>query len=347
MHGEGSGPSPRHGLVSLVAREAGVSPATVSKVVHKRAGVGAKTRGRIEKILTSHGFVRPEDSHGKQIYVIFRDLAGPYTLEVARGVVDAAAANGVECVIGTISRRPIGGWLDVAQATGAIGVIIVISMLIEHDQQHAIEGNVPVVLLDPLNEPDSRIPSVGVTNWGGARTAVEHLTSLGHRRIGMVAGRPSSPAGAARLHGFKAALSEAGIAEDPTLIRSSDFDYTEGVRAARSLLKLQSPPTAIFAASDSQALGVLEAARQLNVAVPGQLSVVSFDDTAVAATSSPPLTAVRQPFEALGRVATQTLLETAAGQRPEVERVELATTLTVRQSTARWKASSTSDTAEQ
>jgi len=326
--------SRRHGLMTVVAREAGVSVPTVSKVVNKKPGVGPDTRERIEVLLSAHGFLRPEDARPQQVYVIFRDLAGPYTLEVARGVVDAASAVGIDCVTGTTSARPVGAWLDAAESAGAVGVILVISMLTESDQRRVMSGGVPVVLLDPLNEPDHRIPSIGVTNWRGARAAVEHLLALGHTRIGMVAGRPSSPAGAARLHGFRAALSEAGLPDDASLIKATDFDYSEGVRAACTLLSLPEPPTAIFAASDSQALGVLEAARREGFAVPGQLSVVSFDDTAVAATASPPLTAVRQPFEELGRVATRTLLDVAAGHQPTVTRMELATALTVRESTA-------------
>jgi len=327
-------PTRRHGIVTVVAKEAGVSVSTVSKVVNQRPGVGPETRDRVEGLLATHGFRRPEDTRPQQVYVVFRDLIGPYTLEVARGVVDAVSAAGVECVTGTTSTRPVGAWLDAAERSGALGVILVISMLTDADQRRVMSGGVPVVLLDPLNEPDSRIPSVGVTNWRGARAAVEHLVSLGHTRIGMVAGRPSSPAGGARLHGYRSALAEAGVDEDPALVRGTDFDYTEGMRAACSLLRLQHPPTAVFAASDSQALGVLEAARLVGVAVPRELSVISFDDTAVAATASPPLTAVRQPFEELGRVATRTLLDVAAGREPVLTRMELATTVTLRESTA-------------
>ena len=129
-------------------------------------------------------------------------------------------------------------------------------------------------------------------------------------------------------------MAESGIPYDPGLVRSTDFDYGEGLRAARSLLGRSEGPTALFAASDVQAFGALEAARQLGIAVPGRLSVMSFDDTLVAAMASPPLSAVRQPFQELGREATRVLLHLADGKPPATARRELATELIVRMSTA-------------
>jgi LacI family transcriptional regulator/LacI family xylobiose transport system transcriptional regulator len=219
-------------------------------------------------------------------------------------------------------------------ALGAAGVVIVISTLAEPEQRRILEQRLPVVLVDPLNAPSAGIPSVGVANWHGATTAVQHLIDLGHRRIGMLAGRSSSLAGSARLHGYRAVLAETGIAFEPALVRSTDFDFGEALRAACILLDQPGRPTALFAASDVQALGVLEAARRLRISVPRQLSVVSFDDTLVAAMASPPLTAVRQPFGALGQEATHVLLNLADGKSPATARKELATELVVRRSTA-------------
>ena len=237
----------------------------------------------------------------RQIIAVFRDLSGPYTLEVVRGIVDAAGELGIDVVTGTTGRRSIAQWLEECVALGAAGLVIVISMLSEDDQRRIVEQKLPVVLVDPLSAPTSDIPSIGVTNWSGAREAVQHLIGLGHTRIGMVAGRSHSLAGSARLHGYRAALEEAGIGYDPALVRSTDFDYDEALAATLHLLRAGRPPTALFAASDAQALGVLEAARQHGLRVPDDLAVMSFDDTLVAAMASPPLSAVRQPFEELGR----------------------------------------------
>lgn len=326
----------RHGLISEVARAAQVSVSTVSKVVHGRRDVGDATRARVEALLAEHGYARAGSAPGgtRQILTVLRDLDGPYTQEVARGIVNGAAEVDAQAVIGMTNRQPIAGWLDDCGAMGALGMILVISMLAERDQQRILRQHIPVVLLDPLSEPVIEIPSIGVTNWQGGRTAVEHLLELGHRRIGMLAGRPHSVAGSARLHGYHAALAEGGVPVDPALIKSSDFDFDQAVAAAGELLALPEPPTAIFAASDAQALGALEAARRAGRRVPADLSVVSFDDTAVASMASPPLTAVRQPFEDMGRVAVRTLVQLADGRAPATPRMELATRLIVRESTA-------------
>ena len=327
----------QYGLLTSIATEAGVSLSTVSKVVHRRRDVGARTRERVEELLARHGFVRPwerDPATPRQIIAVFRDLSGPYTLEVVRGIVDAAGALGIDVVTGTTSRRSISGWLEQCVALGAAGIVIVISMLSEEDQRRIVEQRLPVVLIDPLSAPSEDIPSIGVTNWSGAREAVQHLLELGHTRIGMVAGRSHSLAGAARVHGYRAALEEAGIAYDPAIVRSTDFDYAEALATAGQILRADDPPTAVFAASDAQALGVLEAARQQGLAVPDDLAVMSFDDTLVAAMACPPLSAVRQPFEELGREATRVLLELAQGRQPVSPRIELATELVLRTSTS-------------
>ncbi|RSM45376.1 LacI family transcriptional regulator [Actinoplanes sp. ATCC 53533] len=326
----------KHGLLTSIAREAGVSVATVSKVVHGKPDVGPATRQRIEALLEEYGAGRetPEAAPARRIYAVFRDLDSPYTLEVVRGVVDAGSQAGFEVVIGTTMHRSIAQWLDACSDPGVLGMILIISMMAEHDQKRVLSKHVPVVLIDPLSQPLPGVPSVGVTDWHGAHDAVGHLLELGHRRIGIIAGRPHSPAGGARLHGYRAALHNAGIEYDTALVRSTDFDYGESVTATTELLTLPERPTAIFATSDAQALGTLEAARALRISVPDDLSVVSFDDTSAAATASPPLTAVRQPYDELGQIATSLLVDMSNGKSPVVDRFELATAFTLRSSTA-------------
>ena len=327
----------QYGLLAAVAAQAGVSSATVSKVVHRRRDVAAGTRARVEELLAQHGYVRPWEAtttRPRQILAVFRDLVSSYTLEITRGIVDAGAEFGVDVVVGTTASKSVSSWLEESVALGAEGLIIVISMLTEAEQARIVDQHLPVVLIDPLHAPVRPIPSIGVTNWNGAREAVQHLLELGHTRIGMVAGRSHSLAGAARLHGYRAALEEAGIAFDLSVVRSTDFDYTEGLQATLRILDADPRPTAIFAASDSQALGVVEAARQRGLRVPADLSVMSFDDTLVAQMASPPLSAVRQPFPELGREAMRILLELAEGRQPSTVRIELATSLIQRDSTA-------------
>lgn len=328
----------QYGMLTGIAAEAGVSLSTVSKVVHQRRDVSSSTRDRVEELLARHGYVRPWDREAtmpRQMVAVFRDLSGPYTLEVVRGIVDAAGLVGVDVVTGTTSMRSIAHWLKECTALGALGLIVVISMLTEEDQRHIVDQKLPVVLVDPLSTPALEdIPCIGVTNWSGAKDAVQHLLEIGHTRIGMIAGRSHSPAGSARLHGYRAALEEAGIAFDPAIVRATDFDFDEGRSAALHILRAPVRPTALFAASDAQAMGVLEAARECGLSVPRDLAVMSFDDTLVAAMACPPLSAVRQPFEELGHEATRVLIQLAEGRPPASSRIELATQLVLRTSTA-------------
>ncbi len=327
-------PTPRrgqYGLLSEVARAAGVSAGTVSKVVHGKRDVGAETRRRVQDLLDARGYVRP-DARRTHAYVVFRDLSSPFTHEMLRHLVEAAEAQQVDVVVGTTQRHPVGHWLEVSSEPASLGLILVISLMSDLDQERVRREQAPVVLLDPLAEPMPAITSLGVTNWQGGRDAVNHLLDLGHTRIGVICGRPHSLAGSARVHGYRAALREAGVQQDPALIVATDFDYDEAVEACLGLLRQPRPPTAIFTTSDAQALGALEAARQLGRSVPRDLSVVSFDDTYAAATACPPLTAIRQPYAELGRAAIGALMDRARGEVVPA-RLELATTLTIRRST--------------
>jgi LacI family transcriptional regulator len=181
--------------------------------------------------------------------------------------------------------------------------------------------------------PSMDVPTIGATNWAGGLSATEHLLSLGHRRIGFIAGPKRLLCSRARLDGYRAGLEAADVPMTDDLIRQGDFYHESGFEGARALLDLVTPPTAIFAASDQMAFGVYEAVRQRGLLVPGDVSVVGFDDLPESQWSSPPLTTVRQPLAEMGMVAARTVLRLAAGEQIEVPRVELATSLVVRDST--------------
>jgi LacI family transcriptional regulator len=167
----------------------------------------------------------------------------------------------------------------------------------------------------------------------GAKQATEHLLALGHRRIGAIAGMQGWYATEERLAGFRAALSAAGILLDPELVVYSDWRIPRGTAAARELLSLPDPPTAIFGFNDNVAIGALHAARKRGLSVPDDLSVVGFDDTELAVIVTPQLTSVRQPLAEMGRMGVSLLIRILEGQRVDALRVELATKLVVREST--------------
>ncbi len=185
-----------------------------------------------------------------------------------------------------------------------------------------------------MNLPDPALPSVGATNWAGGIAATEHLLGAGHRRIGAITGPQGYICSRARADGYRSALEQAGLPIDPALLRHGDFQHEGGFRRGGELLDLADPPTAIFAGSDQQALGVYEAARQRGLRVPQDLSVVGFDDLPAARWVSPPLTTVRQPLADMGRVAAEMLGDLIAGTPLRSQRVELSTELVIRDSTA-------------
>jgi LacI family transcriptional regulator len=189
-------------------------------------------------------------------------------------------------------------------------------------------------VVDPAGVPDLAVPTIGATNWAGGLSATEHLIRLGHRRIGFVAGRSELWCSRARLDGYRAGLETAGHTVDPELVVQGEFDYESGFRAGERLCELAEPPTAVFAASDQMALGVYEALRRRGLRVPEEVSVIGFDDLPEAHWSSPPLTTVRQPMAEMGRLAVRTLQRLVRGEVIESPRIELATELVVRDSTA-------------
>ncbi|WP_433171513.1 LacI family DNA-binding transcriptional regulator [Actinoallomurus sp. CA-150999] len=333
---------PARATLTAIAEEAGVSVATVSKVVNGRPDIGAATRARVERLLVEHGYIARTPSGGgaqappvPAINLTFDALHNPNNLVITNGVVRAAEEAGVDVVVGVVPDDPLGAaWVRRVAAAGRLGMILVTSEFTPQQRAHFDRADVPVVLIDPMNVPDESVPSIGATNFAGGMTATEHLLSLGHRRIAMIEGRPDAVCSKARVHGYRAALGSAGITPDPALIRPGDFTFKSGHLAAQELFALPEPPTAVFAANDAQAFGVIEAARVRGLRVPQDVSVVGFDDNDAAGTSAPPLTTVRQPFAAIGRAALQTLLQLVAGKSITSHRVELATQLVVRESTA-------------
>ncbi|MFG1604333.1 LacI family DNA-binding transcriptional regulator [Actinoplanes sp. NPDC049265] len=329
-------PAPRVTL-NGIARLAGVSVATVSRVLNGQGNVSAATRARVRHLLDEHGYQarasrRPESTG--LIQVIFPGIDTGWEIEQLRGMESAAHDAGVGLAVAALGPGPaddLRRWVSTGRIDGVIlaatsGAGPLAAMLDSLD--------IPVVALDPGTRAGAELPSIGAANWSGAFQVTRHLTALGHRRIGMVTGWNGLLCSRARLDGFRAALDGAGIEDDPGLIVRGDFSYEAGFAAAQGLLALDRPPTAIVASSDNIARGVIEAARRRGIAVPDELSVTGFDDIPSARWSSPPLTTVRQPLQDMGHLATGTVLRLARGKPLDTPTVELSTQLIIRESTA-------------
>ncbi|MGY1697764.1 MULTISPECIES: LacI family DNA-binding transcriptional regulator [unclassified Geodermatophilus] len=325
--------------IAAIAAEAGVSLPTVSRVLNGRSDVAPHTRERVEQLLREHGYqrrgARPRE-RARLVDLVFNDLDSPWAVEIIRGVEDAAHAEGVGTVVTAIHRRASATrvWLENLAARASDGAILVTSELDPALRSELQELQVPAVVVDPAGVPSLDVPTIGATDWAGGLSATDHLTGLGHRRIGFVGGPAPLWSSRARLDGYRAGLGAAGVAVDPALVLEGDFGYRSGSECADRLLRLAERPTAVFAANDQMALGVYEAARRRGLRVPEDLSVVGFDDLPQAQWSSPPLTTVHQPLAQMGMLAARTVLRLVQGEPVEGPRIELATRLVVRDSTA-------------
>jgi LacI family transcriptional regulator len=318
-----------------VAAAAGVSIPTVSKVLNGRADVAPRTRERVEGLIAEFGYVRTaarRPPSARLIDLVFSEFS-EWATEIVRGAEEAALAVGsriaVSAVRGNIAEHQ--WWMSVS-AGRTDGVVLVLTELSREHRDRLAALHVPVVVIDPIGVPDPRVPTIGAANWAGGVRATEYLLELGHRRIGTITGRPSVLCSRARLDGYRSALERANIAVDPALVAAGDFHYESALAAASRMLEGPDRPTAIFAASDLQAMGVYEAARRKGLRIPEDLSVIGFDDVPMAAWASPPLTTLRQPLAQMAALAVRSVL--APFRTTFSERVELATTLVVRASTA-------------
>lgn len=334
--------------LASVAASAGVSIATVSKVLNGRADVGAETRARVQTLLQQHDYVeRRAESAGhalaKQptVELVFHGRLSSYSLEILQGVVEAATEVGAAVAVSVRPRRQrvegvkrTAAWVRQLAEAGREAVIDVVDDVRQGDLATLSQGRLPLVVIDPLNLPRRQVTSVGATNFAGGLAATQHLLTCGHRRIAYLGADLTSAYNQARMHGYRAALEAAGVEIPDGYVRSGSTHYDDGVAGGAVLLDLPQRPTAVFAATDETAAGVIEAARARGLRVPGDLSVVGFDDTEAARLLSPPLTTVRQPLREMGRVALRAALSLAAGEKLDSHHVELATQLVVRSSTA-------------
>ena len=332
-------PSPRRATIADVAAASGVGVGTVSRVINGAPNVREGTRTSVLKVIEQLGY-RPSHlaaslSRGtaRTMAIVVPHLTRPSVvmrLAGALAVLDEQGYDTVVCNVDTPQQRDhhLAALTKRHRADG----VMVVSLRLSRQQLESFQrAGVPLVTVGVLAPG---VPQTITDDVMGGRLATGHLLALGHRRIGFVGGLVDSACEQARLHGYLASLTRAGIEPDPALVSHRDFHYETGYGDGARLLDLAAPPTAVFAASDAIALGVLETAREHGLTVPGDLSVVGFDDTYVAEWTTPPLTTVRQPLQEMGGLAFRTLMRLRAGDPPESHHVEMATQLILRGSTA-------------
>lgn len=320
--------------LSDVARAAGVSVATVSKVVNDRYGVSKETQTRVRAVIEELGYAGNLSAAGLrgQRTRVLGMLVGafePYSAELLKGASHAVAESGYELLAHSGGRGH--GWERRSLARLA-GTLIDGAVLVTPTVLNTATG-VPVVAIDPHYGPSS-IPTVDSDNEAGALAATRHLIGLGHTRIAFLGGRRDLDSGRLREDGFRAAMAHAGIPVDEDLVVETDYEPEPAAEAAEAMLALPDRPTAIFAANDMTALAVADVAQEAGLAVPYDVSVIGFDDIPEASAARVPLTTVRQPLQEMGAEAMSMLLELVRGHELEQTHVRMPTSLVVRSSTA-------------
>ena len=326
-------PTARNRPVSIrdIAARVGVSHTTVSRAMHNSSLISREVRERIQQIAAEMGYVpnavaqslkqRQTDSVG----LVVTSIADPFVGRVVRGIEEVAQAAGMSVILSVSNNQPDQEMavIENFNRRRVDGIIVAASRLEPANLQRLARWSVPVVLINPQTDtPSTGLASIAIDDFSGARQAVEHLLSLGHRRIGFIGAGNRPRSARLRMEGYQSALAAAGTELCPEWVQiaaPAHRYYADDVSDGQELLEplLQAGVSAVFCYNDSIAIGALLAAREHGIAVPGQLSLVGFDNNETGQYVTPPLTTIHQPKLRMGQVAMEMLLDRLAGRAVE------------------------------
>lgn len=323
-----------------IASRAGVSIATVSKVINRTGRISDKTRKNVMKIMEELDYrpsVVASALTGKSTHTVgllIPDLANPFFAEIARSVEDRGHELGFNLIICSTDNDPDkeASYVSLLQQKRVDGIILATGLRNNALMKGLIQKNVPIALI-ARDMPAFAVNSVMVDDFNGGLQATAHLIGLGHRRIAILCEDPALSSSRERLRGYRHALDEAGIAFDERLVRVIGHSLEGGKQAAGELLEVNPRPTAVFAMNDLLAIGAVQAARERGFAIPGEWSVVGFDNTILAGIIDPPLTTVAQPIAEMGGKVMDLLVKEIKRTASSKQRVVLLPQLVVRGST--------------
>lgn len=324
-----------------IAKAAGVSPSTVSRALNDSPLISAATKERIKRLAQELGYERNELARGLvkgsfgALGLIVPDIANPFFAEITKGVEEAARKRGFGVLLCTTQGEEAREeeYLRLLRRKRVDGLIIA-SVTLDDPHLRELQGSkIPFVLVSRLSRR-VEAPYVVVDDKKGGRLAVEHLVDLGHEKIAFIGGPANVHSSRERMEAYKEVLKERGLPYDPGWVVFASFSQEAGREAARSLLSGGKRPTAIFAANDLIALGVMEAAEELGLRIPEDLSLVGYNNISYAALPRIQLTTVAQPTYEMGRIAVEYLLSVCSGKTKEKLRCVLPPRLVVRKTTA-------------
>ena len=324
-----------------VALLAGVSVATVSRVLNGEDTVKEETRLLVQKAIKQTGYrpnrvaqrLRATRRSRKLIGLLIPDIQNPFYVDVIQGIEEYAYAHDSAVVIGNFSQdqKKEKLYIDILRSESVDGFIVAPTHGTDQYVEALVKEGFVVVCIDrSLTNLD--VDVVKVDNEKGAFGATEHLIGLGHRRIAHITGNPSIPTTQERIAGYRAALLKHGIQPDPAIILGRESNFASGVEFTRQLLDMDTPPTAIFTANNLLTLGSLETIHSRGLQIPKDVAIVGFDDMYWATSLNPPLTAVRQPGQEIGKRATELLFQRIADPSRPTVNLEMKTELMIRKS---------------
>jgi DNA-binding LacI/PurR family transcriptional regulator len=316
--------------IDKVAQLAGVSPATVSKVLNNRPYVSAETRAMIERVIAETGYVPSQRARGlsKQRSFILGLLipytpdqlfADPHLLECMRGIENEANIRDYNVLL-SMSRTPseaASACVRMLRSDVIDGAVVLETLDLQPFMDSLGSNAASLVVIGYATDTTTR--AVHADDYGGALRATRYLLNLGHQRIGVITSTPRPTALDERLRGVRDAHTERGLCLDEHLITTGDLSLESGERAGRILLDRTDRPTAIFSLNDRMAIGVTRVAGVLGLDVPRDLSIIGFDDIPMATIITPQLTTVRQPGLALGAASAHALFALLDGEQPDLQ----------------------------
>lgn len=325
-----------------IAKAAGVSVATVSKVLNDYSTVSRATREKVLALVAQMQF-RPNEAARSLVgrrsmtigILLTSGLSNPFFVHLLGGIDEALKERGYDLIyLAQLSAHPEYNFVQHCRSRNVEGVLAFGFQLGELDADKLVESGIPTLFID-LNLTGKRAGYISSDNKEAVQGTVRYLHELGHRRIAYIAGLPGSYVGERRLAGYHEAMADVGLSPDPDYLVIGDFTQETGYRGMQQLLALPKRPTAVVCGSDKAAIGALQAAREAGVAVPVELSIVGFDDIDEARVVHPPLTTVRQDMPALGRRAIELLDRLIVDPESAPPAVILPTQLIARGTTGR------------
>lgn len=329
--------------IKEVARLAGVSTATVSRTLAAPDKVAKVTRERVMRAVRDSGYVPNtlgrnfRQRRSNLVLVLVPDISNPFFSSIIRGIERVAGEQGYRILLGDTQynasrQRDYSELVTQRQADGIICLGMDIPFSYRKGRK-SIDPAWPPFVMACEYDGQIPVPTVCIDNEAAALAAVGELIALGHRNIAFINGPEASPICRDRLAGYRRALTEAGITPRQPWWRHGDFSLASGHREMRRLLAQKQRPSAVFCANDEMAMGAMRAAREAGLDLPGELSVMGFDDIDVAAYAWPSLSTVRQPRDAIGVQAMRLMLDLLQGRTAPQERVILPHEIVLREST--------------